>query len=82
MDTGKDPADRTDFEPVDEIQLQVGALTEVSTQRHRLARDTPEYVAALEMEERLAARIWRLGAARQPRGERRTERQQREKPDA
>jgi hypothetical protein len=62
-----------ELQPVDEIRRQVAALTDASTQRHRLERGTAEYAAALETEERLADRVWRLGASlgsiRQPRPE-------------
>ena len=46
---------------MDEIRRQIAALTDASTQRHRLERGTAEYEAALETEERLAERVWRLG---------------------
>lgn len=65
MRTRKAPSD-SGAEPVEEIRRQVAALTDASTQRHRLQRGTPEYEAALETEERLADRVWRLGAALQP----------------
>ena len=52
--------------PVDEIRRQVAALTDASTQRHRLERGTAEYEAALQTEERLADRVWRLGASLGP----------------
>ena len=48
---------------LDEILRGVRALTNASKRRHRLDRDTPEYDAALETEERLADRIWDLGTA-------------------
>jgi hypothetical protein len=51
-----------EVQPVDEIRRQVAALTDASTRRHRLERGTAEYAAALETEERLADRVWRLGA--------------------
>jgi len=53
-------------EPVDEIRRQIAALTDASTQRHRLERGTAEYEAALETEERLAERVWRLGTSLGP----------------
>lgn len=65
MRTRKAPAD-TAAGPVEEIRRQVAALTHASTERHRLQRGTPEYEAALVTEERLADRVWRLGAALQP----------------
>ena len=54
-------AGRTRRQRLDEILSGVRALTDASTRRHRLSRDTPEYAAALETEERLADRIWDLG---------------------
>lgn len=62
MATGNERARRTRSQRLDEILRGVRALTDASIRRHRLARDTPEYVAALETEERLADRIWDLGA--------------------
>ena len=62
MATRKAPRD-PGVEPVEEIRRQVAALTNASNERHRLERGTPEYEAALETEERLADRVWRLGAA-------------------
>jgi hypothetical protein len=61
--SGNDHAGRTGTQRVDDILRGVRALTDASKRRHRLARDTPEYAAALETEERLADRIWDLGAA-------------------
>lgn len=58
-----------DVGPVEEIRRQVAALTDASTERHRLERGTAEYAAALETEEQLADRVWRLGAALKPNGE-------------
>ena len=57
------------FQPVDEIRRLIAALTDASTQRHLLERGTVEYEVALETEERLADRVWRLGAALGPGGE-------------
>ena len=54
---------RTGSQRLDEILHGVRALTNATKRRHGLARDTPEYAAALETEERLADRIWGLGAA-------------------
>ena len=51
------------IEPVEEIRRQIAELTDASTRRHRLERGTPEYAAALETEERLANRVWRLGTS-------------------
>lgn len=56
-------AGRTRRQRLDEILSGVRALTDASRRRHRLARDTPEYTAALETEERIADRIWDLGRA-------------------
>jgi hypothetical protein len=56
----------TRLEPVEELRRQVAALTDASTERHRLQRGTTEYDTALETEERLAERVWRLGAALRP----------------
>ncbi len=54
------------FEPVEEIRRLIAALTDASAQRHRLKRGTAAYAAALEIEERLAADVWRLGASLGP----------------
>ncbi len=51
---------------VEEIRRQISALTDASTERHRLMRGTPEYAQALEMEFRLADRVWQLGSALSP----------------
>jgi hypothetical protein len=51
---------------VEEIRRQVAALTDASNRRHRLERGTAEYAAALETEERLADRVWQLGASLGP----------------
>lgn len=63
MASGSKQAGRKRSQRLDEILSGVRALTDASTRRHRLARDTPEYAAALETEERLAERIWDLGRA-------------------
>ena len=63
MASGNEQARRTGTQRLDEILRGVSALTDASKRRHRLARDTPEYAAALEREARLADRIWDLGAA-------------------
>ena len=62
MATGNEQARRRRSQRLDEIMRGVRALTDASVRRHRLGRDTPEYAAALETEERLADRIWDLGA--------------------
>jgi hypothetical protein len=62
MAGGNEQGRRTRSQRLDEILRGVRALTDASLRRHRLARDTPEYAAALETEERLADRIWDLGA--------------------
>jgi hypothetical protein len=69
-------------EPVDEIRRQIAALTDASTQRHRLERGTAEYEAALEDEERLADDVWRLGTALAPARERPATRRPPRKPRA
>jgi len=81
MHTRKAPSD-SDASPVEEIRRQIAALTDASTQRHRLERGTPEYELALETEERLADRVWRLGAAMQPYRGGLTARKQGRKPGA
>lgn len=63
MASGNKQAGRTGSQRLDEILRGVRALTDASKRRHRLTRDTPEYAAALETEERLADRIWDLGTA-------------------
>jgi len=63
MATGNEQARRMRSQRLDEIVRGVRALTDASRRRHRLVRDTPEYAAALETEERLADRIWDLGTA-------------------
>lgn len=66
MDTRERPIGRADVDDVEEIRRQVSALTDASTQRHRLMRGTPEYDAALDTELRLADRVWQLGSALRP----------------
>lgn len=66
MGTKKASVDGTDLEQVDEIRRQVAALTDASIHRHGLPRGTAEYGAALEREESLADRVWKLGAALPP----------------
>ncbi|MEA2576879.1 MAG: hypothetical protein QOD78_467 [Chloroflexota bacterium] len=63
MANGNERAGRTGSQRLDEMLRGVRALTSASKRRHRLARDTPEYTAALETEARLADHIWGLGAA-------------------
>ncbi len=48
----------------DQIQRQIGALTDASVQRQRLVRGTSEYESALETEERLASFVWSLATPR------------------
>lgn len=70
-----------EVEPVENILRLIAALTDASTQRHRLERGTPEYAVALETEERLADDVWRLGASLGPSPRRRTpKRHQEESP--
>jgi len=71
-----------ELEPVEEIRLQIAALTDASIQRHRLERGTAEYAAALETEERLADRVWRLGESLGPIQRRPAEREESNTPRA
>jgi hypothetical protein len=74
MGTRNGPAARTDLDLIAETRLEIKELSDVWTRRHRLRRGTPEYVAALESEERLATRIWgRLRGEAQSRSRTRTE---------
>ena len=52
----------------DEERLQIEDLQTAAARRHLLTRGTADYAAAIEVEERLAARIWRRvrAAARAP----------------
>lgn len=59
MDPNRRRGDAVAFE-ADVIHQQLGALTDASRQRHRLAPGSPEYEAALEVEERLAEHVWQL----------------------
>ena len=43
-----------------EARLEIAALMDAWTRRHRLRRGTPEYDSALEREERLMTRVWRM----------------------
>jgi hypothetical protein len=63
MASGNEDGGPTGRQRLDEVMRGVRALTIASKRRHRLARNTPEYAAALETEARLADRIWGLGAA-------------------
>ncbi len=69
MAHGRDPIGRPGVQPTDEILRNIEALTDASSRRHRMARDSAEYAVALETEEHLADRIWRLGAALEVDGE-------------
>jgi hypothetical protein len=59
---GNEQVGRTASQRLDEIIRGVKALTDASRRRHRLVRGTPEYDEALDAEERLADRVWALGA--------------------
>jgi hypothetical protein len=51
---------------LNETKVQIRRLAGAAMYRRSIARGTPEYAAALEVEENLAARIWRdLTTARQ-----------------
>ena len=76
VDRSNDPADKAAFD-VDEIQVQIGALTDAATQRQRLIRGTPEYESALETEKRLASYVWSLATPIEPAGETAIEAQER-----
>jgi len=52
-------ATESDAHQADEERLQIDDLRTASTRRHMLLRGTADYAAAMEVEERLAARIWR-----------------------
>ena len=81
MATMRNRARAKESQQIDEIQRQIGALSDASTQRHRLARGTPAYAAALEAEELIADRVWQLGSALRAEDEPRAERADRPKPD-
>jgi hypothetical protein len=66
VQTKKATVRATDLEQVEEIRREVAALTDASMIRHRLERGTPDYEAALEREETLSDRVWRLGTALPP----------------
>jgi len=59
MGTTNRRAARADLDQIAEVRLEIKELADAWTRRHRLHRGTPEYVAALEIEERLVTRIWR-----------------------
>ena len=59
MGTTNRHAARDDLEQIATTRREIKELTDAWTRRHRIARDTPEYAAALETEERLVTRIWR-----------------------
>lgn len=59
MGTNHGQGDPAAFE-ADVIYQQLVALTDASTQRHRLAPGSAEYESALEIEQRLADDIWQL----------------------
>lgn len=68
MRTRTGPASRADPERIADTQLEIKELSEAWARRHRMRRGTPEYVDALETEERLMTHIWRrLRAERLPR---------------
>jgi molecular chaperone DnaK (HSP70) len=52
-------ASRAEREQIAQTRLEIKELTDAWTRRHRLRPGTPEYIAALETEERLVTRIWR-----------------------
>lgn len=66
MDIRARPIGRAEVDDVEEIRREVSALTDASTERHRLTRGTPEYDAALDTELRLVDRVWQLGSALRP----------------
>jgi len=59
---------KTAAQQADEERLQIEDLQTAAARRHLLTRGTADYAAAIEVEERLAARIWRRvrAAARAP----------------
>ncbi len=59
MDADREPYDQAVLR-ADAIHRQLGALTDASMQRHRLAPGSAEYDAALQIEEQLADHVWRL----------------------
>lgn len=59
----RDP--RMDPEP-DGLKHRLSELKAASARRHRIAPDTPEHTAALEVEEALQATIWRVQSAGDP----------------
>lgn len=69
MATNRVASDPAAFE-ADVIHQQLGALTDASRQRHRLVPGSPEYAAALEIEERIAEHVWQLATEPRLRGSR------------
>lgn len=67
MATNRAPSGPAAFE-ADVIHQQLGALTDASRQRHRLVPGSPEYDAALEIEERIAEHVWQLATELGPPG--------------
>ena len=57
-----------DADRIEDERLQIEDLRAASARRHQLVRGTRDYAAAMEIEEQLAARIWRRvrAAARAP----------------
>jgi hypothetical protein len=66
MGTTNPHAARADLDQIAATRRDTRELTDAWTRRHRLRRDTPEYTAALETEERLVSRIWRRLRADSP----------------
>ena len=69
MAPNRGSSDPAAFE-ADVIHQQLGALTDASRQRHRLAPGSPEYEAALQLEERIAEHVWQLATELRPSGSR------------
>ncbi len=59
-------AAKTDLDQLAETRREIKQLTDAWLRRHQLRRDTPEYAAALETEERLVSGIWRRLRADSP----------------
>jgi hypothetical protein len=59
MGTTSRRAARADLDQIAAVRREIRELTDAWTRRHLLHRGTPEYVSALETEERLVTRIWR-----------------------
>jgi len=64
MGIGISPSAVRGADATGDIERYVDALTDTAARRHRLPPGTPEYEAALDQEERLLARVWRLGSSR------------------